>query len=301
MQTPEQKKWIERTKNNEFIEAFKGIIPKDSKYTEVQFMAIVRNELLANEKLAQCTNLVSILYDIASAGLMLGSMYDEAYILPFKEKQKDKSYIMKATFIAGYRGYVRKYNEAGYRVVVNLYSKNDIEAGLVYYNEETDLWYTKKDLSKNELLTQNNIAGGVIKLYQGNNVVACDQMSINEIKEVSKTKQWDDSAQKMVSGLSNIWSSKDRSTDFGEMAKKALIRRISKRVSLHSINFINNIENKFLEEKQMNASKLHTVEASEIKDFEIPEINNEIIEKSAKEFEEKRKEELQEVQKTLII
>ena len=286
MQTSKQKQWIEKTKNNEFIDAFKGIIPKDAKYTEVQFMAIVRNELLANEKLAQCTNLVSILYDIASAGLMLGSMYDEAYIIPYKDK---------ATFIAGYRGYVRKYNEAGYRVVVNLYSKNDVEAGLVYYNEETDLWYTKKDLSKDELLTQNNIAGGVIKLYKGNNVIACEQMSINEIKEVSKTKQWDDSAKKMVSGLSNVWSSKDRATDFGEMAKKALIRRISKRVSLHSINFINNIENKFLQESQSNTSKLQTVEVSEIKDFEIPEINNEIIEKSAKEFEEKRKEELQKI------
>ena len=286
MQISKQKQWIEKTKNNEFIDAFKGIIPKDAKYTEVQFMAIVRNELLANEKLAQCTNLVSILYDIASAGLMLGSMYDEAYIIPFKDK---------ATFIAGYRGYVRKYNEAGYRVVVNLYSKNDIEAGLVYYNEETDLWYTKKDLSKDDLLTQDNIAGGVIKLYEGNSVIACEQMSINEIKEVSKTKQWDDSVKKMVSGLSNVWSSKDRVTDFGEMAKKALIRRVSKRVSLHSINFLNNIENKFLEEKQEKTSKLQTVEAAVMPDFEIPEINDEVIKKSAKEFEEKRKEELQKI------
>lgn len=280
-QSSEQKKWIERTKNNEFIEAFKGIIPRDSKYTEVQFMAIVRNELLANEKLAQCTNLVSILYDIASAGLMLGSMYDEAYIIPYKDK---------ATFIAGYRGYVRKYNEAGYRVVVNLYSKQDVESCLVYYNEETDLWYTKKDLSKDELLTQDNIAGGVIKLYQGSNVVACEQMSINEIKEVSKTKQWSDSAKKMVSGLSNVWSSKDRSTDFGEMAKKALIRRISKRVSLHSINFINNIENKFLvdEKPQSKTTPIVDIEGEVIFDKlqkTAEQIQQEIDDKNKAEIE----------------
>jgi recombinational DNA repair protein RecT len=278
MEPSKQKQWIEKTKNNEFIEAFKGIIPKDAKYTEVQFMAIVRNELLANEKLAQCTNLVNILYDIASAGLMLGSMYDEAYIIPYKDK---------ATFIAGYRGYVKKYNEAGYRVVVNLYSKSDVEAGLVYYNEKTDLWYTKKDLSKDDLLTQDNIAGGVIKLYQGNNIIACEQMSINEIKEVSKTKQWDDSVKKMVSGLSNVWSSKDRSTDFGEMAKKALIRRVSKRVSLHSINFLNNIENKFLKEKEEKTSKIQDVVVN-VDNIEIPEIDEDgIVKKIAEENKQK--------------
>jgi len=288
MQLSEQKKWIERTKNKEFIEAFQGIIPRDSKYTEVQFMAIVRNELLANEKLAQCTNLVSILYDVAAAGLMLGSMYDEAYIIPYKDK---------ATFIAGYRGYVRKYNEAGYRVVVNLYSKQDIESGLIYYNEETDLWYTKKDLSKDELLTQNNIAGGVIKLYQGSNVVACEQMSINEIKEVSKTKQWDDSVKKMVSGLSNVWSSKDRSTDFGEMAKKALIRRISKRVSLHSINFINNIENKFLVDEKPQSKTTPVVDIDGAVIFDEPQKTAEQIQQ---EINDKNKEEIEKMNTPLI-
>jgi recombinational DNA repair protein RecT len=279
----QQDKTLALFNNKEYQEKILNILPKDAPFTATQFLAIVRNEILANTKLAECKNLTNILYDIASAGLMLGSMYDEAYIIPYNAN---------ATFICGYKGYVRKYNEAGYRVSVLLYSKEDAEDGRVVHDEILDLWHIKKDPLKMTKLSRENIMGGVIKLIKNNVISACEHMTVEEIIETSATKQWDNG--KPIMKLSSVWNSKDRWTDFGEMAKKALIRKVSKRVSLHAVNNIVALENNSLNLVVKETSKLQTVTNIQEIDIEtnIPENVNDIMDSKQKEFEEKRQQEI---------
>jgi len=295
----ETNKMISIIEKQEFQEKLKNAIPADAGYTQTQFIAILRNEILGNAELAKCVNLVNIVYDIASAGLLIGSMYDEAYILPFKEKQKDQSYITKATLITGYKGYARKYTEAGYRLAPIIYTKEDVENGNVWYVPETDVWHIKKDPNGQKMLTKENIAGGIMKLYdRNNNVVACIQAPIEEIIESAKIKRFNFDTKKMEMVLGTMWGSKDRETDFAAMVRKTLVRRISKDISLHKINYINNIENKYLNElsEEKPTSKLQTITNIQEIDIEtnIPENADDIVDNAKKEFNEKRQKEMEE-------
>ena len=285
----ETNKMLAIIEKQEFQDKLKNAIPTDAGYTQTQFIAILRNEILGNPALAKCTNLVNVVYDVASAGLLIGSMYDEAYILPYKEN---------ATLITGYKGYARKYTEAGYRLSPIIYTKEDVENGNVWYVSETDLWYVKKDPKTQKMLTKENIAGGIMKLYdRNNNVVACIQAPIEEIIESAKTKRYNKDSGQMETLLGRVWASKDRETDFSAMVRKTLVRRISKDVSLHKINFINSIENKYLNElaEEKPTSKLQTINVAEIEPIEIdniPEITDEMAVKIGKDLQEKRQKEM---------
>jgi hypothetical protein len=297
----ETNKIISVIERQDFQEKLKNAIPVDSGYTHTQFIAILRNEILGNQELAKCVNLINIVYDIASAGLLIGSMYDEAYILPFKEKQKDKTYLTKATLITGYKGYARKYTEAGYRLAPIIYTKEDVECGNVWYVPETDIWHVKKDPRGQKMLTKDNIAGGIMKLYdKNNNIIACIQAPMEEIIESAKIKRFNSETGKMEMVLGTMWASRDRETDFAAMFRKTLVRRISKDVSLHKINFINNIENKYLNElsAEKQTSKIQTIDHVEMQDIDIDdEINyNAKTDEMEKEFDDKRKKEMEDAQ-----
>lgn len=201
-------------------------------------LSTIALECSKNDLLANCSK-ISLLQsglDAANLGLIPNRLTGHAYLIPYKNK---KDY--EAQLQIGYRGYVAKYEEAGYSVEAELVTNEEIENGRFEEERGTHSKIIHKPIRKG-IRNETNIALGYAIARKEGREPLFIVMSLEEIVESAKTLKWDDSLKKKVPSLGNVWKSEDRETDFGQMCKKTLLKRLSSIVPIASVSAMANYE-----------------------------------------------------------
>jgi phage RecT family recombinase len=221
---------------------FEAVLPKN--FDVNKFMATLSLEVQKNPKLGQCINLIEVAKDVASFGLIIGGLANQSYLIPFNKKIKDgnnwKS-IMTAQLIIGYRGYIAKLEEAGYTVEAEIVTNDEVEKGLFkeLRGSETRIMHSP---IRNGIRTREDIALAYCVIKHKDNPPVISVLSKEEIEEMAKKEQYIEG--KKVKALGNVWQSKERSTDYGQMCIKTAIRNAVKKVNLQIANEMSTYEGK---------------------------------------------------------
>jgi recombination protein RecT len=170
-----------------------------------------------NPKLLECTqkSLLAAVIGCAQLGLEPEPFLGQAYLVPFKKKVGD-SFIVEATLIPGYRGYIALARRSGEVQTVSshvVYEKDHFEFQFGLDEKLVHIPYQPKD--------ENDTAGDPIGAYvvfkykDGSH--SMDYMTNGEIMRIAKRSKTYDAKKEIWTGP---WE-----TDLGEMMKKTVIRR----------------------------------------------------------------------------
>ncbi len=178
-----------------------------------RFARVALTVVNANAELAKCTpaSFMSCLVQSAQLGLELGSGLGEAYLIPFRNKEGE----MVCTFIPGYRGLVKLARNAG--------NVKKIEATLVYQGDEfAVLAGLAPDIRHvpHAVMCGNTPDSGITHGYAF--VVYNDGTTQFEVMTRAQIDAIRDRGRR-----NPVWNS-----DYAEMAKKTLLRRLCKRIQL---------------------------------------------------------------------
>ena len=226
-------------------QAFAAVLPEN--FNVKKFIATFCLEVQKNPKLANCTNLIEVARDVASFGLVIGGLANQAYLIPFDKKQKigDKWITeTKAQLIIGYRGYITKLEEAGYTVETEVVTDEEVEKGFFQEIRGSDSKIIHNPIRKG-IRTRDNIALAYCIIKGKDTAPVISVLSKEEIEEIAKTDKWVDGENgKKVKerGLSNVWLNADRTTDFAQQCIKTVIRNCVKKVNLRIANEMSTYE-----------------------------------------------------------
>ena len=180
----------------------KGIIDTD------RFIRVALSELNANPTLAQCekSSFFYCLMTCAQLGLEPGKSLGHAYLIPYKDNQNNRTV---STFILGYRGMIALARRSKEIISISAREvcKND-KFHVQYGLEEKLIHEPAVDVERGPMIAVYAVARLVGGGYQ------FDVMSKDEVEEIRKRSK---------SGNKGPWV-----TDFEEMAKKTIIRRLFK-------------------------------------------------------------------------
>lgn len=253
---------------------FESVLPRN--FDVNKFMATLSLEVQKNPKLGQCSNLIEVAKDVASFGLIIGGLANQSYLIPFNKKYKEgntwKSKIV-AQLIIGYRGYITKLEEAGYTVEAEIVTKEEVEKGLFkeLRGSETKIMHSP---IRTGIRTRENIALAYCIIKHKENPPVISVLSKEEMEEMAKKEQYID--EKKVKALGNVWQSKERSTDYGQMCIKTVIRNAVKKVNLQVANEMSNYEGKRDSEVVVEKQELKIINDLPKVDFEA---EDEVVEK----------------------
>lgn len=203
-----------------YINALKEVLPKHltpERVVRLAQLATQKNRALLNctpESFATCVVVASQL------GLEVNGPLGEAYLIPFGKE---------CTLIIGYRGLIGLMHRSG--------AVRAISAYCVYANDKFDIEYGSSPyVSHSPCLTgePGDMTGAYAIVTLSDGTTQFDYMRIDEIMAIKKRSR---------SGNSGPWV-----TDFAEMAKKTVVKRLSKyipmfeqtpaSVAIHSDNMI---------------------------------------------------------------
>ena len=201
-------------------------------------------ECTKNPTLSKCTkiSILQALLDAAHFGLVPNRQAGHAYPIPYRNKHTKQQ---EAQLIIGYKGYIKKFDEEGWNVEVELVSKKEVATERFVEVRGTRTEIMHRPL-REEILTEKNIAlAYAIAKKVGREPIPV-VMTIDEILEAAKTQIWQDGENgekgKYVKGMKGVWKSEDRETDFGQMCKKTVIRRLASVAPVETISLMHNYE-----------------------------------------------------------
>lgn len=198
-----------------------------------EFLSNVLVEIGKSQKLMQCSfdSILQCAIDSANFGLIPNKQLGHAYLIPYENSYKDDSgkwqKRMECTLQIGYKGYIKKFSEYGMSIEVELVTKEEIEKG--YFEEARgSVSYIKHKPIRDGIRHAKNIAlaYAIGKCPGRPDIMAV--MSLAEIVEAAKTEQWNSDTRQKEKSLKGAWTNNARDTDFAEMCKKTVIRRLSK-------------------------------------------------------------------------
>ncbi|GIW60033.1 MAG: hypothetical protein KatS3mg087_1099 [Patescibacteria group bacterium] len=177
-----------------------------------RIVAGIAHLVVTNPMLRECEweSLVSAVVRSVRAGLDCTGMWGEGWIIPYRDKKRNKTI---AEFVPGYRGLIKLALQGNCTM---------LEARLVYENDEFAIDYgTQGVLAHRPCLTGNR--GAVIGAYalawiRGSPRPLIEYMTSDEINAIAARS-------KMADG--GPWK-----TDWGEMARKTVVRRLVKYLDL---------------------------------------------------------------------
>ena len=223
---------------------FEAVLPKN--FDVNKFMATLSLEVQKNPKLGKCSNLIEVAKDVASFGLIIGGLAQQSYLIPYSKKSKEGNTwteTMTAQLIIGYKGYVSKLEEAGYSIEVELVTKEELEKGFFQEIRGSNPQIIHNPI-RNCIRTKENIALAYCILTKEGKQTFC-VLSKEEIEEMAKTEKWVDGSNGKKSktrALGNVWESQQRTTDYGQMCLKTVIRNAVKKVNLRIANEMSTYE-----------------------------------------------------------
>ncbi len=224
----------------------KKALPKT--ITPERFTRLAMTALSVNPRLAECTpiSFIGALMNAAQLGLEPNTPIGQAYLVPFKNKGK-----LEAQFQIGYKGLIDLAYRSG--------EFQSIYSHVVYENDEFDFQYgintnlIHKPAKSNR--GEPEWVYAIFKLINGG--YGFEVMSIDDIKEHAKKYS------KNFNSEYSPWS-----TDFNEMAKKTVIKKLLKYAPL-KVEFVKEIiqdetiKNRIdLDMKDVESENVFEVEAS---------------------------------------
>lgn len=219
---------------------FEALLPKH--FDVEQFKASLFLEVKNNHKLLQCDNIIDLARDCANFGLLPNGLAGQCYFIPFGNKAK---------LIIGYKGYVTKLEQAGYTIECELVTKEEIEQGRFEEVRGSEIKIIHKPL-RNCIRTRETIALAYAIVRKQGLAPVISVLSKEEIEEMAKTEKWIGSKKtndlRKIRALGNVWTQNQRSTDFGQMCIKTVIRNVAKKVDLAIANEMSSYEGKRDEE-----------------------------------------------------
>ncbi len=189
----------------DFQKGLKGILPKT--LTPERFGLTALAIVGRDPKLLECTqiSLIRCMLQSASVGLEIGNELGHAYLVPFRDK---KSGTTVCTLILGYRGIVQ--------LLYRSAQVSGIEAQVVRNGDEFDFAFGLRPhlvhTPKAALAQPVTHAYALLRMKDG--TVLFDVMSREDIEAIRTRSR---------AGSSGPWQ-----TDYAEMAKKTVLRRLSK-------------------------------------------------------------------------
>jgi len=162
-------------------ERLKEILGKNAATFATSVVQIAQsNTMLAN---AEPNSIVGAAMTAATLNLPLNNSLGYAYIIPFKEKQKDNSYLTKAQFQIGYKGFIQLAMRSGQFKRIN---STDVKKGEISNRDrlsgDMDFVWIDNDKEREKIETIGYVA--YFKLTNG--YEATLYMSIDEINEHGK-------------------------------------------------------------------------------------------------------------------
>lgn len=195
------KKWLEDRKPS-----FESMLPKHLSVD--RFFKIALNCISRTPNLQRCSpsSLFQSIATAAELGLEPGGALGEAYLVPFKDT---------CQLIIGYRGFIRLARQSG--------ELAQIEAHIVHENDKFELRYgLNPTLEHSPTLTKDPgkplFVYCLARLKDGSSHI--EAMTIAEVDKIRARSR---------SGNNGPWQ-----TDYGEMAKKTVVRRAAKYLPMSS-------------------------------------------------------------------
>lgn len=195
-----------------------------------EFLSNVLIEIGRSDDLKACSydSILQCAIDSANFGLVPNKTLGHAWLIPYNNYNKaTKKSTKEAQLQIGYKGYIKKFLENGMNVEVETVTNEEIEKSCFEEIRGSDPKITHKPI-RTEMRTEENIAlAYAIGRKKGFEDII-EVMGVEDIKEAAKQEFYDTSAKKKVRQLKGAWISKDRLTDFGEMCRKTVLRRLAK-------------------------------------------------------------------------
>lgn len=246
--------------------AFKAVLPEN--FNVQKFIATFCLEVQKNPNLAECTNLIEVARDVASFGLIIGGLANQAYLIPY-QNWKTKQY--SAQLIVGYKGYITKLEEAGYTVEAEIVTNAEVDSGCFQEIRGSESKIIHNPIRKG-IRDRENIALAYCIIKGKDTAPVISVLSKEEIEEIAKTDKWVEGAngkKTKEKGLSNVWLNEDRKTDFGQQCIKTVIRNCVKKVNLRIANEMSAYEGQVQAEaiKDITPLQSKTANAHDISDI----------------------------------
>ena len=203
-----------------FIEKFTAVNSAMSVHKEVGFALQILSDS-AYLQTATKNSIIQAVYNVALSGLSLNPILKLAYLVPRKVKENN-TYVLKAVLEPSYKGLMKILTDAG--------SIKNIYAELVY---ATDNFKIEKGSNPSIFHQPDYFSkdrGEIVGVYAvGHLIKGGFQFEVMNIAEIKNIMQRSESVK---SGSSfSPWKS-----DFGEMAKKTVVKRLTKMLPLTEIS-----------------------------------------------------------------
>jgi recombination protein RecT len=191
--------------SDEFQKNLRGVLPKV--ITPQRFALTALSIVGRDENLLECTpvSLLRCMAQSAAVGLEIGNELGHAYLVPFRDKKRN---VTICTLILGYRGIVQLLYRSG--------QISGVEAQVVRTGDEFDHAFGLNPklihTPKASITTPVSHAYAILRMKDGSTLF--DVMTREEIEAIRTRSR---------AGASGPWM-----TDYAEMAKKTVLRRLAK-------------------------------------------------------------------------
>lgn len=207
------------------------------------FLHILNN----SKELSECTPISCLSTFIKTIGLgaKIGSEYKEIHFIKANNSFKNASGVWvktpECTHFLGYKFYVnRAWEQHKIRFTVGLLSDDEVTAGFIKYYDPIDgvLELNYQPGKETAIKNKDNTKYCYVVAHLQSGVKKAELFTKEVLEEKSKVRRYKkgDSNYEMV--LGDVWNSKDRDTDYGEMLKKAAVIAFSKMLPETGINEI---------------------------------------------------------------
>lgn len=197
----------------------------------------VAYQVAISPDLQKCTqdSIVTSALASASMRLWIGKELGHAWLIPRRNK---KTKAMEANLQIGYKGYVSKLEENGWSIECEAVTKEELEQGLFKEIRGTTPKIEHSPLRVGNRRVKENIelVYAIATKQSRKPIIAV--MTRDEIEEAAST--YDKQSGRRT--LSRTWTANERFTDYVEMCKKTVIRRLAKLVPVRSVSEMQHFE-----------------------------------------------------------
>lgn len=184
-----------------------------------RFLSLARDAIRTTPALLECEPLsvIGSVIDVSKLGLSLDRTLGQAYLVPFYDKELGRK---RATFIPGYRGLMNlAYRSSSVSSIwAGVVRKGDIFVAKLGTNPYLEHELVPLDQQKETYNDDKSILGFYACADVGAREPVFAVMSLNEVKDIQARSK---------SGRSGPWV-----TDFAEMGRKTVVRKLCKYLPL---------------------------------------------------------------------
>lgn len=200
-----------------------------------KFISAVLVETSREPKLQACTktSIMQCCLDSLNFGLIPNKQTGHAWLIPYNNSYKGDDgkwhKRLECTLQIGYRGYVQIFGENGYSLDVETVTQREMHNKCFKEVRGTSAKIIHEPIREGVRDRENIVLGYAIAKKKGMEPTSI-VMTKEEVEEIA------------FSDRSDAWLGKKRQTDYGEMFKKTLLRRLAKIVPISRLNILSDYE-----------------------------------------------------------